>query len=62
MTYFKLISSELVNEFKISFLTKAFFVTSDTHLRNLRFIADVTAEIFEIKNGSVGNLLVYIYK
>ena len=34
--------------------TKAYFVTSDTHIRKLRFIADVTAEIFKIKNCSVG--------
>ena len=37
-------------------LTKAYFITSGTHIRKIRLIADVTAEIFKIKNCSVGTL------
>ena len=39
------------------FLTNAYFITSDTRIRKTRLIADVTTEIFKIKNCSVGNLL-----
>ena len=28
---------------------KAYFIASDTHIRKIRLIADVTAEIFKIK-------------
>ena len=58
MTMFQLISSELVtrHEFKMSFLTKDYFVPSDTHIPKIRLIIDVTVEIFKIKNCSVGNL------
>ena len=61
-TYFQLISSELVtwHEIIISFLTKAYFLTSNTHVRKMRFIADITVEIFKIKNWGVGNLFKYI--
>ena len=55
-------SSELVtwHEFKISFLTKAYFITSDTHILKIRLIADVIVEIFKIKYCSVGNLFKYM--
>ena len=43
----------------MSFLTKAYFIISGTHIRKIRLIADVTAEIFKIKNCSVGNLFKY---
>ena len=58
MTYFQLISSELIaeHEFKIYFLTKAYFITSDTPIRKIRLIAVGTAEIFKIKNCSIVNL------
>ena len=35
--------------------------TPDTHTRIIRSIADVTAEIFKIKNCSVGNLFKYTF-
>ena len=35
---------------------KAYVIISDTHIRKIRLIAYVTAEIFKIKNCSVGNL------
>ena len=38
---------------------KAYFITSDTLIRNIRLIADDTAEIFKIKSCGVGNLLKY---
>ena len=39
---------------------KAYCITSVTHVRKIRVIADVTAEILNIKNGSVGNLFKHI--
>ena len=52
--------SELVtwHEFNISFLTKAYFITSGTHIWKICLITEVTAEIF--KNCSIGNLFKYI--
>ena len=43
--------------FKLSVLTKAYFITRDTHIR---LIPDVTAEIFKIQNCSVRNLFKYV--
>ena len=43
----------------ISFLTKTYFITSDTHIRKIRLRTDVTAELFKNKNCSVGNLFKY---
>ena len=36
-----------------------YFITSDTYIRKIRLIADITAELFKIKNCSVGNLFKY---
>ena len=42
-----------VTQCKISFLTKAYFITSDNRKRKMRLTASVTAEIFKIKNCSL---------
>ena len=39
---------------------KAYYITSDTHIRKMRLIADNIAEIFKFKNRSVGNFAEYI--
>ena len=49
------------HELKNTFLTKAFFITLDTHVQNIRLKTDVTAEILKIKNCGVENLFKYIY-
>ena len=41
---------------------KAYFMASDTRIRKMRLMVDVTVEIFKIKNCSVGNLVKYISK
>ena len=43
------------HEFEMSFLIKTQYITSNTHVRKMRLIADVIAEIFKFKNCSVGN-------
>ena len=40
---------------------KAYYITSDTHIRKIGLIVDDTAEILKFKNCSVGNFVKYIY-
>ena len=60
LTYF--VRTGHVTRIEISFRTNGYYITSDTHIRNIRLIAGVTAEIFKIKNCSVGNLFKYATK
>ena len=57
-TYF--VRTGLVTRLKNSFLMKAYFITSDTYIRKIRMIADVTTKVIKIKNCCVGNLFKYI--
>ena len=50
----------LTGNFKILFLMKAYYITSDAHIRKTGLIADVIAEIFKFKNHSNGNFVKYI--
>ena len=41
---------------------KAYFITSDTHIRKLRSISDITNEVFKIRNCSVGVQIYYPFE
>ena len=58
-TYF--VRTGHVTRIKNLFSKKAYFKTSDTYIRKIRLIADVSAEIFKIKKCSVANLFKYIW-